>query len=60
MTFSTLLKEQAYIDGRWCGADNGATIKVTDPGTGAIIAQVPNMGAAETARAITAAPMFGT
>ncbi len=55
MTFSTLLKEQAYIDGRWCGADNGATIKVTDPGTGAIIAQVPNMGAAETARAITAA-----
>ncbi len=55
MTFSTFLKEQAYIDGRWCGADNGATIKVTDPGTGATIAHVPNMAAAETARAIAAA-----
>src|ERR1700740_2436459 len=50
-----LFKEQAYIDGRWCGADSGATITVTDPGTGETIGTVPKMGAAETARAIAAA-----
>ena len=55
MTFRSLLKEQCYIDGRWCDADNGATITVTDPGTGETLGTAPKMGAAETARAIAAA-----
>ena len=45
----------AYIDGVWAGADSGATFAVTDPASGAEIARVPDMGAAETERAIAAA-----
>lgn len=49
-----LLKQQAFIDGHWVGADGGGMVAVTDPATGDVIAHVPDMGAAETARAITA------
>jgi succinate-semialdehyde dehydrogenase/glutarate-semialdehyde dehydrogenase len=55
MTDRSLFKEQAYIDGRWCDADSGGTISVTNPGTGETLGAAPNMGAAETARAIAAA-----
>jgi succinate-semialdehyde dehydrogenase/glutarate-semialdehyde dehydrogenase len=55
MTDRALLREAAYIDGRWCGADSGATIAVTNPATGETIGTVPKMGAEETARAIAAA-----
>jgi len=51
----TLLREQAYLDGAWVGADNGTTLPVTNPATGAQIATVPNMGGAEAERAIVAA-----
>ncbi len=51
----TLLKTSAYINGEWVGADSGQTLPVTNPATGAIIAQIPDMGAAETRRAIDAA-----
>ncbi len=50
----SLLKQQAYIDGAWCDADNGATIDVFNPATGALIGTVPKMGAAEARRAIDA------
>ncbi len=50
-----LLKSLAYVDGAWCGADGGATFPVTDPASGTLIAAVPDMGAAETRRAIEAA-----
>ncbi|MGU7783605.1 NAD-dependent succinate-semialdehyde dehydrogenase [Burkholderia sp. PU8-34] len=50
-----LLREQAYIAGQWRGADDGATLAVTNPSTGELIAHVPNMGAAETRAAIDAA-----
>ncbi|WCM94420.1 NADP-dependent succinate-semialdehyde dehydrogenase [Acidovorax sp. NCPPB 2350] len=50
-----LLREQAYVDGRWVGADDGGTIAVTNPATGETVARVPRMGAAETRRAIEAA-----
>jgi len=43
-----------YIDGRWTGATTGQTLTVHDPATGEMLAQVPNMGAAE-AEAATAA-----
>ncbi|TNC78512.1 NAD-dependent succinate-semialdehyde dehydrogenase [Janthinobacterium lividum] len=51
---ASLLKQQCLIDGVWCDADDGATIDVTNPATGAVIATVPRMGAAETRRAIAA------
>jgi succinate-semialdehyde dehydrogenase/glutarate-semialdehyde dehydrogenase len=44
-----------YVGGQWIGADSGKTISVTNPATGAEIAQVPDVGTAETERAITAA-----
>jgi succinate-semialdehyde dehydrogenase/glutarate-semialdehyde dehydrogenase len=50
-----LLKQDAYIDGQWVGADGGKRVAVTDPATGEVIAHVPEMGADETRRAIAAA-----
>jgi succinate-semialdehyde dehydrogenase / glutarate-semialdehyde dehydrogenase len=51
----SLLRDQAFIGGRWCDADGGATFAVTNPATGEMLAAVPRMGAAETRRAIEAA-----
>ncbi|MFT0174780.1 NAD-dependent succinate-semialdehyde dehydrogenase [Paraburkholderia mimosarum] len=50
-----LLHEQAWIDGQWRDADDGATLDVHNPSTGERIASVPNMGASETRAAIEAA-----
>ena len=50
-----LFKEAAYVDGHWIAADHGATFTVENPATGALIAQVAALDAAETARAIAAA-----
>jgi succinate-semialdehyde dehydrogenase/glutarate-semialdehyde dehydrogenase len=44
-----------FIDGAWVPADSGLTFAVLDPATGLEIAQVPDMGLAETERAIQAA-----
>jgi succinate-semialdehyde dehydrogenase / glutarate-semialdehyde dehydrogenase len=52
---SDLFRQQAYIGGRWCDADSGATIEVNNPATGEILGTVPKMGANETWRAIEAA-----
>src|ERR1700732_4865282 len=52
---SGLFRQQAYIDGGWCEADNGKSFPVTNPATGELLAQVPEMEAAETRRAIGAA-----
>ncbi len=54
-----LFRRQAYIDGQWCDADNGATLEVNNPATGEILGTVPRMGAAETRRAIDAAKSAG-
>ena len=51
----TLLRQQCYIDGVWCDADDASTIAVTNPATGEQIGSVPRMGGAETRRAIEAA-----
>jgi succinate-semialdehyde dehydrogenase / glutarate-semialdehyde dehydrogenase len=50
-----LLHRQAYLDGKWVDADSGETFPVTNPATGEILAELPRMGAAETARAVAAA-----
>jgi len=49
-----LFRQACYIDGRWVGADL-ETIPVDNPATGEVIGSVPNMGVAETRRAIDAA-----
>jgi len=51
----TLLRRQGYIDGRWTDADSGRVFAVTDPASGALVAEVADMGVAETRRAIDAA-----
>ena len=52
---SQLLKTHAYVEGTWIDADDGSTFAVTNPATGAVIAEVAKCGAAETRRAIEAA-----
>ena len=49
----TLLKTQALIDGQW--VDAAQHFDVNDPATGAVLAQVANLGATETETAIAAA-----
>jgi succinate-semialdehyde dehydrogenase/glutarate-semialdehyde dehydrogenase len=51
----SLLKRQGYVGGRWIDADSGRVFAVTDPASGATLAEVADMGAAETRRAIDAA-----
>ena len=50
-----LFRQQGYIDGAWCDADDGASLDVLDPASGLTIGTVADMGAAETRRAIGAA-----
>lgn len=52
---SSLIKSRAYIDGHWCDAASGRTFEVTNPASGAVITQVPDMNAEDTRRAIDAA-----
>lgn len=50
-----LLRQQAYINGQWLAADDGAVNAVFNPASGEQLASVPDMGAVETDRAIAAA-----
>jgi len=52
---SRLFRDKAYIDGAWVDADSRARISVDNPADGSVVAHVPNMGTAETRRAIAAA-----
>lgn len=49
----TLLRDQCYIDGQWTGG--AKTITVVNPATGDTLGTVPDLGEAETRRAIEAA-----
>ncbi|MCK9812743.1 aldehyde dehydrogenase family protein, partial [Pseudomonas sp. MAFF 302046] len=51
----SLLVERAYVNGAWIEADDGATLAVTNPADGSLIARVPALQATETRRAIEAA-----
>ncbi len=55
MAFEQWMKEANLIAGDWVGADDGATVDVTNPADGAVIGTVPKAGRAETRRAIEAA-----
>ena len=50
-----LFRDRAYLDGVWTEADSGARFDVDNPANAAIVGSVPDMGAAETRRAIAAA-----
>ncbi|MCY1282680.1 Glutarate-semialdehyde dehydrogenase DavD [compost metagenome] len=50
-----LFRQQAFIGGTWCDADDGRTVAVSDPASGELLGSVPNMGGMETLRAIEAA-----
>ncbi|NQV46806.1 MAG: succinate-semialdehyde dehydrogenase (NADP(+)), partial [Rhodospirillaceae bacterium] len=50
----SLFRQQCYIDGVWVDADAMATFDVLNPADGSKLGTVPEMGAAETARAIAA------
>ncbi|MDR5654647.1 NAD-dependent succinate-semialdehyde dehydrogenase [Ruixingdingia sedimenti] len=51
----SLLATKAYVAGEWIDADDGTTFPVVNPARGDVICTVPNLGRAETARAIAAA-----
>ena len=50
-----MLRDRGLIGGEWAGAGDARTFAVADPATGETLAEVPRMGAAETAAAIDAA-----
>ena len=50
-----LFRDRAYVDGQWAEADSRKRFDVDNPADGAVIGAVPDMGAAETRRAIEAA-----
>ncbi|RMF09692.1 MAG: NADP-dependent succinate-semialdehyde dehydrogenase I [Alphaproteobacteria bacterium] len=50
-----LFRQHCFIDGAWVDADSGETLKVMNPARNTELGTVPNMGAAETRRAIEAA-----
>ncbi|HEY3917095.1 MAG TPA: NADP-dependent succinate-semialdehyde dehydrogenase [Stellaceae bacterium] len=50
-----LFRQHAYIDGGWVEAESRKTFAVNNPADNGILGQVPDMGAAETRRAIAAA-----
>lgn len=57
---TTLLKQQAFIGGAWCDANNKKTFVVNDPATGQHLAAVPDLSAVEVERAIAAATQAHT
>ena len=42
MAWSDHIREKCLIGGDWVGADGGATVDVTDPASGDVIARVPD------------------
>ncbi len=55
MTTATASLKRMFIDGKWCGADNGGTLGVINPATEEVIYDVAYGGRAETRRALEAA-----
>ncbi len=55
MATATATMQKMYIDGKWCAADSGRTLGVTNPATEEVVADVAYGGRAETKRAVEAA-----
>ena len=54
-TFTTLVRDKAYINGAWVSGAEGKTFEVKNPANGKVIANVANLGDDETQQAIDAA-----
>ncbi|WP_114417821.1 NADP-dependent succinate-semialdehyde dehydrogenase [Marinospirillum perlucidum] len=52
---ANLFRQQAWINGQWVDADSGETTPIYNPSNQELLGQVPNLGQAETRRAIEAA-----
>jgi succinate-semialdehyde dehydrogenase/glutarate-semialdehyde dehydrogenase len=52
---SQLFRQQAYIKGQWCDAQDGTRHAIYNPATGEVIGHVPNLGAEQAREAIAAA-----
>lgn len=50
-----LLATRAYVNGQWIDGDAGAKFPVLNPATGDVIAEIADLGGAETTRAVEAA-----
>ncbi|QAV23347.1 NAD-dependent succinate-semialdehyde dehydrogenase [Proteus hauseri] len=55
ITANPYFREQGYIDGLWCDANNKDKVNVIDPATGALLGTVPNMATEEAKAAVDAA-----
>lgn len=51
----SLIKEQAFVDGKWTDAGDKTTFKVTNPANQKILASVPDMGVSDVEKAIDSA-----
>jgi len=52
---ASLLKQDAWIAGRWTAAADGRRVVIRNPANGSVVGEVPLMGAVETRSAIDAA-----
>jgi succinate-semialdehyde dehydrogenase/glutarate-semialdehyde dehydrogenase len=55
MATATATIKRMFIDGKWCDADSGRTMKVINPATEEVLAEIAYGGRAEVKRAVTAA-----
>jgi succinate-semialdehyde dehydrogenase / glutarate-semialdehyde dehydrogenase len=55
MATATVTAKRMFIDGKWCDSDSGRTLKVTNPATEEVIAEIAFGGRAEVKRALEAA-----
>jgi succinate-semialdehyde dehydrogenase/glutarate-semialdehyde dehydrogenase len=55
MATATATLQKMYIDGKWCAADSGRTLGVTNPANEEVVADVAYGGRPETKRAVEAA-----
>eukprot|EP00058_Branchiostoma_floridae_P011067 XP_002596555.1 hypothetical protein BRAFLDRAFT_96402 [Branchiostoma floridae] len=51
-SYSSLLKDQAYVGGQWVSAASGETFQVTNPSSGEVLGSVPDMNAGDATKAI--------
>ena len=51
MATATATLKRMYIDGKWCEADNGRTLKVINPATEEVIAEIAYGGRSRDANA---------
>src|SRR5207244_4204380 len=55
MATATATHKRMFIDGKWCDAESGRTLKVINPATEEVLAEIAYGGRAEVKRAVEAA-----